>query len=193
MWLDRAWSHQNSLVTKYLQVSQLAIFLVDTLLQEKCVRQEVVPGDKEVLIWSPFLSALLLRLTPWLLLPIREYQHLTCLVFKEKKCLLWHRCADLMFSSVKLHETNSLLRWVAPPCQRCTWERGQMPASMSQGESRPSPESHSAGWRWTVQHQTAANQTHWHTHPGMAANTRKSHCRYQFIIYIVIILIYKRN
>lgn len=70
---------------KYLQVSQLAIFLVDGLFQEKCVRQELVPGDKKVLIWSLFLSALLLRLTPCLLLAIREYQHLTCLVFKGEK------------------------------------------------------------------------------------------------------------
>lgn len=80
---------------KYLKVSQLAIFLFDRLFQEKCVRQELVPGDKKVLIWSLFLSALLLNLTACFLFPVREYQHLTCLVFKGESCVPRHRYTDL--------------------------------------------------------------------------------------------------
>lgn len=78
-------SHQNSLAIIYPHVSQLAIFLLDGLFREKRVGQELVLGDKKVLIRPPFLSALLLSLTSCLLFPIREYQHLTCLVFKEEK------------------------------------------------------------------------------------------------------------
>lgn len=115
---------------KYLQVSQLAIFLVDGFFRQKCFREYLVPGDKKVLIWSLYLSAGLLSLTPCLLFPIREYQHLTCLVFKGEKvfcCVapvlrsdwtgrtVWtitSFCNKLVrwncrwFSSVKLHETT---------------------------------------------------------------------------------------
>lgn len=38
-------SNQKSLVIKYLEVSQLAIFLVNGLFQKKCVRHEVVLWD----------------------------------------------------------------------------------------------------------------------------------------------------
>lgn len=71
----------------YLYASQLAIFLVNGIIQEKCVGQKVVPRDQQVLICSLFLTALLLHLAPCLWFPIREYQHLTFLLFREEGVL----------------------------------------------------------------------------------------------------------
>lgn len=67
----------------YLYASQLAIFLVNGLIQEKCVGQKVIPRDQQVLICSLFLTALLLHLAPCLWFPIREYQCLTFLLVRE--------------------------------------------------------------------------------------------------------------
>lgn len=43
----------------------------------------MVPRDQQVLMWSLFLTALLLHLAPCLEFPIRKYQRLAFLVFRE--------------------------------------------------------------------------------------------------------------